>query len=212
MLLARLFFAVVCLSLVTQTACVRRHADTPVDLEVLRHGGLEDGGDAISPIVYVNVRDRTNRLFGLRSRTEQLLQQAGYSVAANPSEAGHILHISVLGAGKSAREDARALVDAGYGAAAHFSGQDGSALAADVLLVQRNIPQARRPSRQKLKNISHRNAVDNSQMRIALFTRREMFFDAGLPSAVVDFLARELATAMPRAGGGEAPASPTENP
>ena len=98
------------------------------------------------------------------------------------------------------------MVDAGYDGPSKFSGTGGTALLADVLLVQRRVPSARRPSRANLKNISNRNAVASSQMRLGLLVRHDIRLKAGLPPYFADVLARELSTAI-SAADGEADAS-----
>ena len=59
-----------CLSLLAASGCVRQPIDA-AGLEVLRQGQLEEpeGDVDIAPVVYVNVRDNTNRVFGLRAQT-----------------------------------------------------------------------------------------------------------------------------------------------
>lgn len=67
-----------------------------------------------------------------------------------------------------------------------------------MLLVQRRVPSARRPSRANLKNISNRNAVASSQMRLGLLVRHDIRLKAGLPPYFADVLARELSTGHQR--------------
>lgn len=188
-------------------ACIRQKSNA-VDTEVLRQGRLEapQRDVDIAPVVYVNVRDNTNRrAAGLNAQTEASLRRMGYAVVANPSEAGYILQVVVLAAGVASPENARAVVAAGYGAPSSLSGSGGTALVADVLLVQRQVPSAKRPSRVKLKNISRRNAVASSQMRIALLAHKEVNLEGGLTSFMMDTLARELSISLHKAGEGDAP-------
>ncbi len=110
----------------------------------------------------------------------------------NPSQAGHIVQISVLAAGQTSSESLRHVVDAGYGAPSALSGTGGAALLADVLLVQRRVPSSRRPSRTNLKNISNRNAVASSQMRLGLLVRHDIRLKSELPAYFADVLAHEL--------------------
>ncbi len=83
-------------------------------------------------------------------------------------------------------------MDAGYGAPSALSGTGGAALLADVLLVQRRVPSSRRPSRTNLKNISNRNAVASSQMRLGLLVRHDIRLKSELPAYFADVLAHEL--------------------
>ncbi|MBO5490864.1 MAG: conjugal transfer protein TraT [Desulfovibrio sp.] len=196
-----------CLFLLLLPACIRQKSNA-VDTEVLRQGRLEapQRDVDIAPVVYVNVRDNTNRrAAGLSAQTEASLRRMGYAVVANPSEAGYILQVVVLAAGTASPENARAVVADGYGAPSSLSGSGGTALVADVLLVQRQVPSAKRPSRVKLKNISRRNAVANSQMRIALLAHKEINLEGGVNSFMMDTLARERAGSLHKAGEGDAP-------
>ena len=207
MTLKRLHFIVLllCLSLVPLTACVRQTAD-PDKLEVLRSGKLQEApdDDTIADTVYVNVRDNTSRTSGLRSQVETWLQRRGYTVVPNPSEAGYILQVVVLSAGVAAPDSVRQIVNAGYDAPSQLTGKGGTALVADVLLVQRHVPSAQRPSRTKLKSITKRNAVASSQMRIALLANQEFKLDAGIPPVFTETMAKELTTSVHGAATEEA--------
>ena len=109
------YILVLCVLFATLCGCVRQSADN-ARVEVLRQGQLEQPeSDAnIHPAVYVNVRDNTNKLFGLRAQTEAWLQRQGFTVVPNPSEAGYILQVVVLSAGVAAPESVRQMVTAGY--------------------------------------------------------------------------------------------------
>jgi hypothetical protein len=67
----RYLLLLLCLGLLAASGCVRQPIDA-AGLEVLRQGQLEEpeGDVDIAPVVYVNVRDNTNRVFGLRAQTE----------------------------------------------------------------------------------------------------------------------------------------------
>ena len=199
------------LALAVLSGCVRPSASA-ARVEVLRQGQLEEPeNDAdIHPVVYVNVRDNTNKVFGLRTQVETWLQRQGYTVVPNPSEAGYILQIVVLAAGTTAPETARQVVTAGYDASSQLSGKGGTALVADVLLVQRHVPSTQGSRRTNLKNIGKRNAVGSSQMRIALLVHQEFKTGAGMPPVFAETLAKELATSVHSAGAEEAPAQPAK--
>lgn len=207
--IARLFLLLLLgLSLLPLNACVRQRDGDAGEVEVLRSGALNRAGDEDIPnVAYVNVRDMSNRVFHLGSQAEAWLGRKGFTVTDNPSQAGYIVQISVLAAGPVDPDSLRAVVDAGYDGPSKFSGTGGTALLADVLLVQRRVPSARRPSRANLKNISNRNAVASSQMRLGLLVRHDIRLKAGLPPYFADVLARELSTAISVADG-EADASP----
>ena len=199
------------LALAVLCGCVRPSASAG-RVEVLRQGQLEEPeNDAdIHPVVYVNVRDNTNKVFGLRTQVETWLQRQGYTVVPNPSEAGYILQIVVLAAGTTAPETARQVVTAGYDAPSQLSGKGGTALVADVLLVQRHVPSTQGSRRTNLKNIGKRNAVGSSQMRIALLVHQEFKTGAGMPPVFAETLAKELATSVHSANTEEAPAQPAK--
>ena len=203
------YILLLCLIFATLCGCVRQSADG-ARVEVLRQGQLEQPeSDAnIPPAVYVNVRDNTNKLPGLRAQAESWLQRQGYTIVPNPSEAGYILQVVVLSAGVAAPESVRQMVAAGYDAPSQLSGRGGTALVADVLLVQRNVPSAKQPARSKLKSISKRNAVASSQMRIGLLALQEFKVDTGVPPIFAETMGKELATHIHGASGQEAPAQP----
>ena len=201
------------LSLIPLNACVRQRDGDASEVEVLRSGALNRAGDEDIPnVVYVNVRDMTNRVFHLRSQTEAWLGRKGFTVTDNPSQAGYIVQITVLAAGQAAPESLRGVVDAGYDAPSVLSGTGGTALLADVLLVQRRVPSSRRPSRTNLKNISNRNAVASSQMRLGLLVRHDIRLKSELPAYFADVLARELSTDISAADSDTATATPQPTP
>ena len=201
------------LSLIPLNACVRQRDGDASEVEVLRSGALNRAGDEDIPnVVYVSVRDMTNRVFHLRSQTEAWLGRKGFTVPGNPSQAGYIVQISVLAAGQAAPESLRGVVDAGYDAPSVLSGTGGTALLADVLLVQRRVPSSRRPSRTNLKNISNRNAVASSQMRLGLLVRHDIRLKSELPAYFADVLARELSTDISAADSDTATATPQPTP
>ena len=197
-----------CLMLATLSGCVRQTADV-ARVEVLRQGQLEQPETEanIHPAVYVNVRDNTNRMVGLRAQTESWLQRQGYTIVPNPSDAGYILQVVVLAAGVAAPESVRQMVTAGYDAPSQLSGRGSTALVADVLLVQRHVPSAKQPSNSKLKSISKRNAVASSQMRLGLLAHQE-FKGAGVPPIFAETMGKELAAHIHGAAGQDAPAQP----
>lgn len=193
----RYFILLLCLGLLAASGCVRQPVDA-AHLEVLRQGQLEEpeGDVDIAPVVYVNVRDNTNRVFGLRAQTETWLRRQGYTIVPNPSEAGYILQVVVLSAGVAAPDNIRQIVAAGYDAPSQISGKGATAMVADILLVQRRIPKAKRPSNLKLKSIGKRNAVGNSQMRIALLAHQELRLNAGIPPVFAETMGKELAASV----------------
>ncbi|WP_165066354.1 complement resistance protein TraT [Desulfovibrio sp. ZJ200] len=196
------FFLFLLLSLCLLCACIRRGEGDASQVEVLRCGELSSaGGDEdIADVVYINVRDKSNRVPGLRSRVEACVSGKGFTVTGNPSQAGHIIQITVLDAGPVDPDSLRGVVDAGYDAPSRLSGTGGTALLTDVLLVRRRVPNARRAHKANLKNISRRNAVASSHMRLALLVRHEIKLNGELPEYFTEVLARELGAALKIAG------------
>ena len=205
------YILLLCVIFAALCGCVRQPADA-ARVEVLRQGQLEQPeSDAnIPPAVYVNVRDNTNKMHGLRALTEAWLQRQGYTIVPNPSEAGYILQVVVLSAGVAAPESVRQMVTAGYDTPSQLSGRGSTALVADVLLVQRNVPTAQQPNRTKLKSISKRNAVASSQMRIGLLAHQE-FKGEGVPPVFAETMGKELATHIHATAGQDSP-QPTSTP
>lgn len=193
-----LFLYLFCLGLVLLPACVPPSAAADTE-EVLRQGRLKKAHHTvdIASTIYVHVRDNTNhRAAALGSVTKTALRRKGYTIVDSPSKAGNILQIVVLAAGISSPNATRSIVARGYGAPSSLSGSGGTTLVADVLLVQRNVPSAKQPEHVKLKNISRRNALSNSQMRIALLLHREVKQNDDAMASMVQNLAKEIALSL----------------
>lgn len=190
------FFLLLILLMLPLAACQHRQP-SPTDIEILRQGSLAPADEDTAPVVYVSVRDQSNRIFGLRAEVERLLRAARYTVTDNPSQAGFIIQISVLEAGITDAASARSLVAAGYGAPAELSGKGATLVLSDILLVQRRVPCDKRPKRFMLQNVGSRNARGSSQMRTGLLARREFHVEAGVPALFVSLLAREITAPFP---------------
>lgn len=189
---ASLLCALVC------AGCVRqREAGSAADVHILRSGELSRVERADVPSrIYVDVRDMTGRALRLPANAARDFKSTQFSLADSPSQAGYILQVSLLDEGVVSPAALEALVRAGYGAPARFSGTGAAGLLADVLLVQRVVPSHRRPSRARLKNITSRNAVGSSQMRLGLYVDHETPPHNSLPVYFADALARELSAAI----------------
>ena len=188
-----LFCLVLCVLL---TGC--KQQVEPGDIDVFRHGRLSWQSDAeIAPVIYVGYHDESQQVPYLRSVAQAFLEGSGFAVTDNPSKAGYIVQLTLLAAGPASRESLCRAVDSGYGAPATLEGGGSTVLLADVLLVQRRIPSHKRPSRARMKNVSRRNAVDNSQARIGLVLERELRQGKALPAAFADVLGRELGMGLP---------------
>lgn len=170
--------------------CVKPSSQQAGDLDVYRHGKLDEAGTDITDVAYVNVRDSTALVGNLHGEIASRLRSHGIELTGNPSQAGYILQISVLACDPSSTEALRQSVDAGYGAPVHLSGEGYTSLVADALLVLRRVPRAGK--KQALQSISNRQAVANSQMRLGLQARKTLDADRGLPADVGRRLAAEI--------------------
>ena len=186
-----LLLALTCLCL---SACVRQGTASPESVEVCHSGSFDVGGNGeIANSIYTDVQGQTDGLERLIAETEAKLRLAGYRTTNNPSEAGHILHLNVLFSGKCSAEALRGAVDRGYASPLRFGGGSATGMVVDALLVQRRVPQAKRPSHVRLKNISNRNAVGNSQIRFGLLLPTG---SRKMSPAFVDVLSREIVAAL----------------
>lgn len=192
-----LLLSVFVLILAMSGACVRQREAVDTEIRVLRAGSLTpmEHGD-VPDRMYVDVRDMTGRALRLPAHAGRNLGNTRISLVENPSEAGYILQVSLLDEGTVDPETFASLVEGGYGTPARFSGGGASGLLADILLVQRKVPSHSRPSRARLKNITSRNALGSSQMRLGLLVPHETPPHNALPASFADALARELGEAL----------------
>lgn len=202
--LALLLFACLLLS----SACVKQSRQAG-PLDVYRNGKLDEAGTDIADVAYVSVRDSTTLVGNLHGEIERRLQTHGIQLTSNPSQAGYILQISVLTCAPSATEILRQRVDAGYGAPADLSGAGNTALVTDALLVLRRVPRAGK--KQALRNISNRQAVASSQMRLGLQAHKVLDTTQNLPPDIGSKLAAEICTPiLHHAAGTEDPHAAAE--
>ncbi|MEG2173401.1 MAG: complement resistance protein TraT [Desulfovibrionaceae bacterium] len=154
---------------VALSACVQ-HKSSPLvpTIETLQSEKVRiDITPDAPPRVYVSLRDKTDKVFGVRTLVEQRLTSMGYEITNNPSRAGYILQIDVLVVGLASGQAVRAAVPLGYGAPVDVAGTDSSVLVSDVLLALRNKPQALKKRSHVLRAVSSRSAVASYQMRVA---------------------------------------------
>ena len=191
------FLSLFVLAVTLSFSCIRQHEAESAEILVLRSGELTpvENGD-VPDKMYVDVRDMTGRALRLPAHAGRSLARTRVTLVENPSEAGYILQVSLLDEGTVSPDALEEIVKAGYGAPARFSGRGAHALLADVLLVQRKVPTHARPSRARLKNITSRNAVGSSQMRLGLIALHEEPRHNALPSSFAQALARELDEAL----------------
>lgn len=154
-------------------AC-ERNASTEtgeIEVSVQKAGKLELKLKKDSPrTIYIDVRDSKDHTTLTPEYLPAMLTEDNFEVVDNPSKAAYILHISLLEEGRTDPQKLNGLLDSGYDGKSGFSGDGLSAWLADALLVQRRVPAAKRESHTRLQNISARNALGNSQMRIAIST------------------------------------------
>lgn len=161
--------ALLCLLLVSMQGCVPRQT-SPVapQFETLQSENIHlDIVPDAPPKVYVSLRDKTDKVFGLRAMTEASLTAKGYEITNNPSRAGYILQIDVMAVGPADAQAVREAVPLGYGGALQISGTDATVMVVDVLLALRNKPQPLKTRSHVLRAASSRSAVASYQMRTA---------------------------------------------
>lgn len=154
-------------------ACERTTQSSPEEMEIAvqQHGKLElTKKKGLPRTIYIDVRDSTGHMPLTPEHLPRMLAQDNFEVVDNPSKAAHILHIFLLDEGRTDPRHLEELLNSGYDGKSGFTGDGLSAWLADALLVQRRVPEAKRESQTRLQNISARNALGNSQMRIAIST------------------------------------------
>lgn len=196
----RLFFAfsvpvLACLFLFCGIGCARQADHSPAKVRVYHSGNLtvsEKG--KTSNTIYIDIHG--NDTAQLASRLESALRQSSFKIVDSPSEAGYILHVTLVREGNVDPLSFPDIVNAGYGSEARFTGSGATAVVTDALLVKRKVPTAKRPVKARLKNISTRNALDNSQMRLGLIADRQLNRPGEMARIFADPLARELKHAL----------------
>lgn len=118
--------------------------------------------------IFIDVRDETGHLPVTPVILRSLLEGDNFTIVDAPSKAAYILTIAILQEGSTTPDNVEEIVDKGYGTEATFTQGDSSGWIADALLVKRRVPSEKRPSQERLKNISSRNALESSQLRIGL--------------------------------------------
>ncbi len=202
---------VLALTLLCVSCVHKRQAAGLADIEGMRSGDFVlERGDDIPRSVYVDVSGmKRQAVFSSRAGAD--LRSLGYELSTTPSRAGHIVQISVLQFGPVDPAGMKAAVDAGYGAPARLAGGSGTGLLADVLLVQRRVPAGSREGVVQLKNISNRNALGSSSIRVGLLAKQggtahdDVFMDALLHELCLA-VSNSGKTLNATAGGGILPA------
>lgn len=174
------------------SGCLRHQEAASAEIQAFHSGDIRLAADKDIPkTIYVDLRDADGALVSLPEEIKRTIAGKRFRLADSPSKAGYILHINIVRQGSVDPAQFAALVNAGYGSKAKFSGQGATGLLADALMVQRTVPSHKRPSRARLKNITSRNARDSSQMRLGLLAK-----DKPAEGMFARALARELQNAM----------------
>lgn len=178
-------------------ACERNEATADSEIRKFHSGSLIMSVKKNVPrVVFVDMRAPSGELVRLPPAIESEILKDDFKLTDAPSKAGYILHINILKEGEASPENLREMVEAGYGNAAGFEGEGSPAMLVDAILVQRNVPQSKRPSRERMKNISSRNALDSGQMRIGLYLDGPEDDPARLRELFYASLASELGQAL----------------
>ncbi|MBQ2477296.1 MAG: hypothetical protein II515_08535 [Desulfovibrio sp.] len=114
---------------------------------------------------YFSIRDSQGLNRGLHDYVGQRLALKGFSVTDKPSEADRIVEIAIVARGRASQASLEACVRQGYAGSAALEAGDRGAIVADVLLVRRRAHVE--GAKAHLKNISARNAVSSTKLRIA---------------------------------------------
>lgn len=171
-------------------SCSQRQIAESAEISTFHKGSLQLSENAAAPkLVYVDCRQGSGAAPHLDSHLAKALAKGKFRLTDSPSKAGYILHVNILRHGQVAPEKLRSAVNSGYGTSASFSGSGANAMLVDALMVQRRVPESGKSASQKLKNITSRNALDSSQMRIGAMTTGKKHSPEDFSAAI----ARELA-------------------
>lgn len=191
LLLPCLFF------LVFLSSCAQQKEASSAEIDIYRSGSLQlDNKKNIPKKIFVDVRDAAGAPAALPPDVEAAMEQKDFEIVDSPSEAAYILHISIVRQGEVDPAIFPSMVESGYGTPAKFSGDGGVGLIADALLVQRNIPTHKRPSRARLKNVAYRNATDSNQMRLGFILRGDLPDNSKPENFFAQKLAHEIRDAL----------------
>lgn len=177
--------------------CVHQKEAVSAEIQTFTSGNLTLAShEGVPRKIYVDAQDADGKPFDMLQNLYSALVSQNFEIVDKPSEAGYILHVNILQNGNVNAQYFRKLVNAGYGANAAFSGFGSEGLLADALLVQRRVPTAKRPSHARMKNITKRNALENSQMRIGILIPRQVVDHSAAIQALTLNLARTLRSAL----------------
>jgi len=115
--------------------------------------------------VYFSIRDSLGLGPVLHDLVAQRLALKGFVMTSKPSKADRIVEIALVARGLASQESLQACVRQGYAGSVAMEKGDRGALVADVLLVRRRAHVE--GSKAHLQNISARNAVSSTKLRLA---------------------------------------------
>lgn len=143
--------------------------------------------------LYIELDSPESKMDRLRTMLEKEAE-GRYTIVDNPSRASLIMHITIIYNGQLDENSLKKIVEAGYGSLADVRGQGGIALLADVLLVNRRVPEDKKERIIFLKNVSGRNALESAQMRLGLFSgeKSSRALDAILEQDLVNLIIKSL--------------------
>ena len=185
------------LGLLLSCACHRQNEIMPEEVQLSSSGSFLAGHDNNVPRIICLSAAGIERKGLLLASVAHELRALGYETSDRPSEAGYILQITISGQGLWQEEAMRLAVESGYGQKASPTGSGMAGFVADALFVQRHVPDANRPSQKRLKNISNRNAIADSQMRFGILGPPPASdHQPDMPDTFINVLACSLAQAV----------------
>lgn len=198
-----------CALLTALTGCVRQsfsEGDSP-GIRVIRSANVRLDAEVSTPsTIYLSIRNAADApVSGLSSLLEGILEARGYTRAAGPSQAGYILHLSVIHAGPMGEEAARRSVSPDYGGRIYPPGRESQAIVADILAAVRTLP-AQKSRKPFLASVSRRSAVAGVQTRIAAllpegknasFEQARGALEHAMAKAAADMLPMPTASGLP---------------
>ncbi len=157
----------------------------PQGLVLLRSGKASPKARASGSTAFLSVLDPQESAGQYAERQERHLKARGFGRTTQPSKADRIITVKILYRGEGSREAMERAVRAGYGSRLPAVSGEGAVLVADLLLVRRKVP----GGHVQMRNISARNTVSSSTLRIGLSAREQALTDRGLEEALADDVA-----------------------
>ena len=154
--------------------------------EIIRSAAVEPA-ERGAGTVYFSIRDGLGLGPVFHDFVAQRLALKGFALTRKPSKADRIVEIAVVARGRASQASAEACVRQGYAGSGALEPGDGSALVADVLLVRRRAHVE--GSKAHLQNISARNAVSSTKLRLASLASEKALKGRDLEFALAEDIA-----------------------